>query len=653
MKKLITSFYSNHNDGYDWYKGQTYENHQRYAESIGAEYKFFSAEELLYEYVPSEVQDFLFKNLDFRENSYNYGILQPFVPAGCFIEPDIFIYNSQDLFEFYDSNRICFANESQWLSENETRVTRRKHLDALNILQPIKERKIWNLGLFLYPEKIRNLLANPKLYIDYYENIIRILNDNENINYNISSSEHYFSYMLNDKPESVLLIGEEFNYLGPGYRFSQDVSFSKIHQYAKKNKCNIHFVGDKEYFINYSNWLKRKNQNLILGYDRGSNKWQCLYNTLQSTGEESEVVVNNFDEIEGPYKRIWTMAESLLPLQAKLEQEWNINNVSIKAAEILSDKKKMDDFCIEEGLEALIPKSTIPTCLKDFEIFDGRPFIIKPTIGSGTKQDRDHRIHYMTYHNVDSFIQDTYSELLFQINKTGFVDEEFGGRTNYYMAQEYLPHSKLYAPYVYVNEYGKVNKIFWVEGNIETYNIDDNRFESKPVDFMSINHIDVPKNVASACEFYFETIVSELDIKSMFFAGPDFYYEDGLSTKVIDCNPRIGQGLQLLNELNDNKILSALLQASEVNIETHLLWKNVRLKPGKIKAIKDYSHLKKYITSTSLDALHPGDIIEEFANTPAAVMPKVSLKIPGKTKTDMLETYRSVSEQIQSCIIYD
>lgn len=400
-------------------------------------------------------------------------------------------------------------------------------------------------------------------------------------------------------------------------------------------------------------------KNLILGYPRGSNKWQGLADALEQCDQDAEIVVDKFDEIEGPYGRIWTMAESLLPLQAKLEQEWNINNVSIKAAEILSDKKRMDDFCIEEGLESLIPKSVIPTSLKDFKIFKGGPFIIKPVVGSGTKQDLDHRIHYMTYHNVDSFVKDTYSELLFQVNKTGFVDEEFGGRINYYMAQEYLPHKKLYAPYVYVNERGSITKIFWVVGNIETHNIDQNRFESKPVDFMSIDYMDAPKDVISACEFYFETIVSELGIKSMFFAGPDFYYEDGLPIKVIDCNPRIGQGLQILNELNDNKILSSLLQVRspgqvvDYNIQTHLLWKNAQLKPGKIKAIKDYSHLKKFITSTSLDGLHPGDIIEEFANTPAAVMPKVSLKIPGNTQTDMLETFRSVSEQIQSCIVYE
>ena len=81
-------------------------------------------------------------------------------------------------------------------------------------------------------------------------------------------------------------------------------------------------------------------KNLILGYPRGQNKWQGLSEALNKLGQLSDIVVDNFDQIEGPYDKIWTMAESLLPLQAKLEQKFNLNNISLQAAEILSDKKK-------------------------------------------------------------------------------------------------------------------------------------------------------------------------------------------------------------------------------------------------------------------------------------------------------------------------
>ena len=389
-------------------------------------------------------------------------------------------------------------------------------------------------------------------------------------------------------------------------------------------------------------------KHLILGYARGSNKWQGLSDALSSIGIESDIVVENFDNIEGPYNQIWTMAESLLPLQAQLEEKWNINNVSAEAADILSNKKKMDDFCSNIGLKALIPQSVIPTELSDLDIFD--QFIIKPTIGSGMKQNFDHKINYITYHNVDAFVADTYSELLFQVNQNGFIDKAFGSRTNYYMAQEYLPHTKLYAPYMYVNEYGDINRIFWVEGNIETFHIDKNRFVSRPVDFLSVLDNEVPNEVISLCDFYFETLVEELDIKSMFFAGPDFYYKNDLPIKIIDCNPRIGQGLQIINELNNNEILQSLLQNKEFTINNKILWKRVNLNPGKIKSVSDYSYLSQYITSTTINSLRPGITIPDWGGI---LTVPIALKIPGNTKTDMLETYRSISEQIQSCIIYD
>ena len=52
-------------------------------------------------------------------------------------------------------------------------------------------------------------------------------------------------------------------------------------------------------------------RNLILGYKRGWNKWQCLERALKSIGQEADVVTEDFDKIVGPYDRIFTVAESL------------------------------------------------------------------------------------------------------------------------------------------------------------------------------------------------------------------------------------------------------------------------------------------------------------------------------------------------------
>ena len=64
-------------------------------------------------------------------------------------------------------------------------------------------------------------------------------------------------------------------------------------------------------------------KNLILGYPRGRHRFQCLETALDSC----DIVTENFDKIKGPYDRIFTISESLLPIQAKLEKQWGLKNV--------------------------------------------------------------------------------------------------------------------------------------------------------------------------------------------------------------------------------------------------------------------------------------------------------------------------------------
>ena len=141
---------------------------------------------------------------------------------------------------------------------------------------------------------------------------------------------------------------------------------------------------------------------LILGYKRGRNKWEPILRALWDLDEDADVVTEDFDKIEGPYDRIITVAESLLPIQAKLEKKWGLNNLSEETAAILSDKKMMDDFCMSAGLGNIIPDSVIPKSPSDLDIFKYRPFIIKPTIGSGTKQYRS--FDYITFNNQSDFL---------------------------------------------------------------------------------------------------------------------------------------------------------------------------------------------------------------------------------------------------------
>ena len=392
-------------------------------------------------------------------------------------------------------------------------------------------------------------------------------------------------------------------------------------------------------------------KNLILGFKRGSNKWKGFSEALESVGQKVDVVIEDFDSIDGPYDRIWSMAESLLPLQAKLEKKYGIENVSEKAADILSDKKKMDDFCVSIGLKNMIPFSVIPTKLEDLNSFEKSPFIIKPVIGSGTKQNYDTSIDYISYKDKKDFMKSVPCNLLFHLNKLGFPDEKFNNRINFYMAQEHLPHQKFYAPYIHVNEHSEIKFLFWVEANVVNNIIDDFRFESRPTDFMVVDKI--PPDVKDLANFFFKSIVDELKLKNFFFAGPDFYYSPHLPIKIIDCNPRIGQGLQILNEVHNKEILPKIILNQPFELKIKFWWAQANIKPGIVKEIKDMSHLKEYFLSTNPE-IEPGTIIPKFSSgsTPAMSNVRIGLKIPGKNKSDMLETYRTVNQQIQECIVY-
>ena len=394
-------------------------------------------------------------------------------------------------------------------------------------------------------------------------------------------------------------------------------------------------------------------KNLILGYERGKNKWSNLSKSLELAGQEYTVVTSDYDKITGPYDRIWSMAESLLPLQAKLEEEWGLKNVSLKDSQILTNKKKFDDFCVSCGLESFIPYSVIPTKLSDLDYFENKSFIIKPVIGSGTKQNYDTGIAYFSYKNKNDFMKRVPVDLLFYTNQKGFTDPDFNNVTNYYMAQEHLSHPAVYAPYGYVNEYGEYRHIFTIEGKCIDNQIDDLTFESKPTNWFSVPDSDLPPMLLKWRDYFFTTIIDELQIKSMFFAGPDFYYDGKYDMKIIDCNPRIGGGLTLMNELHDGHIIKQALCNEPFEIHTQFYWVNADLKPGKIKEISDISWLQPYLANTSRE-IKPGQVVPEFAfNTlDVANQTKIIFSISGKEKSDMINTYRTLNERLQSCISY-
>ena len=391
-------------------------------------------------------------------------------------------------------------------------------------------------------------------------------------------------------------------------------------------------------------------KHLILGFPRGWHRYECLAKGLRANGHNVDVVTENFDDIVGPYDRVYTISESLLPIQAKLEKQWGINNVSEKAADILSDKSKMDNWCIDIGLNSIVPHSVIPTDHTHLDVFENKPFIIKPVIGSGAKPGG---LNYLSFKNKKDFLLHAESSF-FEDNKKGKSDGEFNNRSNYYMAQEQLPDDAvLWGPYGYVNDKREFKILLWARGKTAHNQISQYSYETKVSGWMSFDAKDVPKDVIETADNFFNKLIPSLNLKNMFFSGPDFYHW-GNTIKYIDCNPRLGQGLQQMDSIHRNEIIPKVLNDESVSFNKQFYWVASKLKPGTIKSVKDISHLSNYFVSTNnhLDRLKPGKTIPKFTHITADRQLRISFLITGADENEMEKTFNLVNTELQNCIEY-
>lgn len=384
-------------------------------------------------------------------------------------------------------------------------------------------------------------------------------------------------------------------------------------------------------------------KHLILSYERGGHRRRVMKAALEELGHTVTAVTSDFNNITEKHDRIWTLAESLLPVQAKYDKLWSIGDMSMSAANVLTNKKSFDDFCNRIGLEEIVPKSIIP--LSPDDIFDG-PSIIKPTIGSGTKRDG---IAYSSFYSKEELLMNL-PDNFFEVNRTGYRDPNFNNCLTHYMIQEKLPfESVIYAPYYYIDNNSNGKVLFWARGKLKRLVTNNNQFLDHPGSFHVVPEDEVPAKTVECVNTLFEYITDFLQVKNIFFSGPDFYHYDN-KVKYIDCNPRIGQGVQLANDIQTG-YLKQIISGEDVELKTRWLWHTADLKPGKIKSIGDYSHLEKYIVKETSRELTPGTVVPEQSNISDSFF-NFCFLITDKDEPDMYKTYRAVQSEFQSLIEY-
>jgi len=384
--------------------------------------------------------------------------------------------------------------------------------------------------------------------------------------------------------------------------------------------------------------------NLILGYKRGYYRCQAIAKALAKFQQKSTIITDedNLDTIKGDYDRIFTMSESLLPLQLKLEEKLGIGTLTETTVDILTNKFKFDEL-VRHFDSNMAPLSICPTCPEDLDIFEDKSVYVKPVVGSGTK-DQYGDFRYTAFKSKEDLLAASGTKLF-----ETWQDPDFNNATNSFIVQEYLPtHSDIYALYVYINSSGIAQPIYWCTSrlNIEQRNVTD--WQPRNTSFEGIPENEVPTKVKEVALPFYQEVADALQLKSIFVVA-DFYYFNGI-VKYIDVNPRIGQGLVLLDNACDNELIASMLAEDALPALPRSLWKESRLKPGKIKHVTEYKQIPGVNIESNWDLYNGLVIPEEYCLSSQDF--HFSLFVTGKEKTDMYETYRSSHNQLQACIEY-
>lgn len=417
-----------------------------------------------------------------------------------------------------------------------------------------------------------------------------------------------------------------------------------------------------------------KNYNVTLVVDRSFDKKLRPYTSFA----KKIITVKNFNILDITKKinkcdKIWCVSENLLPIQSQLESYYGIDNIKPYAAEILSNKQMFDDFCRQVGLEDYVPLSITPTFHSQLDLFENNEIFTKPDIGTGNNvfypgsEQNAPNIEYRRYNNKHHFLQylkdkNVHNEF-FNFNKNGIYDERFNFKRCKIMIQEYhwseepsiIPIGFVKDKKINIICYLKTTKVKFgdrldpLKSPVELHSISKKSDIAKDlaVWIVSKEEIDVERH--SKIEYFLQTIVDKLNIKELFFAGPDFHISNN-KLIAIDFNPRPGQFMNILDKINDYSVLSKIIEGKPVEIKKQLLWGCTMLTPGKIKELKNLDHLKQYFNTQNIK-LEPGMVIPEFQNLQNKEF-YFNLDIIGNSEQELFDNYKKINQLLQNSITY-
>jgi hypothetical protein len=417
---------------------------------------------------------------------------------------------------------------------------------------------------------------------------------------------------------------------------------------------------------------------IILSHERSLNKTEAILKTFAN--EEIHLIIDNYPEkgkkeyinlaqthmiksfnIVEIVKRIpkcdkiFTTSENLLIVQSQLESYYGIENLTPYAAKVLSNKQLFDDHCRMVGLEYFVPNSKIVTFPDQLKVFGNKPIFTKPDIGTGgkslmeTDEHEDFKIEYRSWNNRHHFLdylkEKDFHHKFFEINKVGIPLERYNFEAGRVMFQEYLPSDgPSIAPCGVIKD-GKLKILYYLKN--------EKVFQGKHVQrdrsVWTLDKKEIHPEIILKIEYFMAAVVETLDIKELFFAGPDFHMLENRLV-AIDFNPRLGQFSNVINGLNKNFLYNDY-HGIDQSIK-HVLWHCAELKPGVIKSVdkEKLSKIKQYFNNENQD-LEEGIVIPKFLNLQNRKF-SFNLNIIGDTEKQLITTFKRVNQLLQDSIEY-
>ena len=372
--------------------------------------------------------------------------------------------------------------------------------------------------------------------------------------------------------------------------------------------------------------------------------------------------------------KILCVSENLLPLQSQLEAYYGIDNISAFAAEVLSNKQMFDDYCRKIGLSKYTPNSITPRNHNNLAIFKNKQIFSKPDIGTGSNifypgdDNNAPSVEYRRWNNRHHFLKHLKDKSqhneFFELNKNGIHLQKFNYKTCRIMFQEYhWSNSPTLCPMGYVKD-GKVIIEFYVKNSKIKYGetVDP---ASDPITSHSTSETsditreravwvasedEVDDETVKASYEFIQTLVTNLNIKDMFFAGPDFHKTIDNKIIAIDFNPRPGQFINILDSVNDHNIITNFVRQEPIHIKNKLLWGCALLKPGVIKGINNIDLIEPYFNAQNV-GLEVGAKIPTWQNLQNKAF-NVNFDIVGENEKELFTKYTQVNKMLQNCITY-